>query len=231
MKNFSTRLIFAAAMSCIAMSAAATGLHGSTGSNGSNGAGGGGGGGGGGAAALGVGIAASQAQAAAINTNQIGIANHVGLSMTGGATSATAAGGLGGTGIGGAASASGGSIGSGAVSVTTGGTTYRAAAAPSFAPPASGPISSCRLFMGAGGATVKGSLSGGIPIGNDQACVVESSHEMMNRINAMAPNSFSKDDYLRPVCKFEGMSETKACQDLEGRSTASAPPAMAYTPN
>lgn len=221
-------LILAAALSCIAMSAAAGGSHGSQGSNGA--AGGGGGGGGGGGAGFGVGIAAARAGAAASSRTQVGIATTVGLGVTTGATTATGFGGNASV-LGGANTATGGSVGSGAVQVSAGNSTYRAAASSAFAPGAHGPVESCRLFAGAGGATVKGSLSGGLPIGNDQACVIEASHRIMNRMNAMKPDSFSYDDYLRPVCKFEGMSETAECKALAEHETAAAPAGMAYTPN
>lgn len=84
-----------------------------------------------------------------------------------------------------------------------------------FALGAHGPVESCRLFAGAGGAMVKGSLSGGLPIGNHQACMIEASHQIMNRMNrmnAMKQDSFKHVDYLRPACKFEGMAETDECK-------------------
>lgn len=220
-------LILAAALSCIAMSAAAGGSHGSQGSQGA--AGGGGGGGGGGGAGFGVGIAGASAS----SRTQVGIATTVGLGVTTGANTATGGLGFGGNAsvLGGANTATGGSVGSGAVQVSAGNSIYRVAASSAFAPGAHGPVESCRLFMGAGGATVKGSLSGGLPIGNDQACVIEASHRIMNRMNAMKPDSFSYDDYLRPVCKFEGMSETAECKALVEHETAAAPVGMAYTPN
>jgi hypothetical protein len=85
--------------------------------------------------------------------------------------------------------------------------------------------------MGAGASGVKGSLSGGLPIGNDQACVIEASHRIMNRMNAMKPDSFKYVDYLRPACKFEGMAETDECKALAQQQPAAAPVGMAYTPN
>lgn len=207
-----TSLVLAAALSCIALSAAAGGSHGAQGSNGAAGGGGGGGG-----AGLGVGIATARAGARATNTSRIGIATNVGLGVTTGAN--TAAGGI----------ATGGSIGSGAVQI--GSTTYEAAASPSFAPPAHGPLRSCRLYAGAGGASRDGSGSAGIPIGNDQICLTDAAHELMDRLNTRRANTFSDEDYLRAACKVEGMAETRACKDLEGRSTASTPQAMAYTSN
>lgn len=169
-----------------------------------NGGGGGGGGGGGAGIGVGVGISAAQSQARASNRSEIGIATNVGLSNTIGS------------------SAQGGSIGAGAVQVTAAGDTYKAASAPAFAPGASGPVSSCRLFIGLGATNTSGSGSAGIPIGNDQACVVENAHRLMNRMNAMKANAFTYDDYLRPVCKFEGMADTAECKALTQQETPRA---------
>jgi hypothetical protein len=210
-----TSLVLAAALSCIAMSAAAGSSHGSQGSQGAAGGGDG--------AGIGVGIAAASSR------TEIGIANTVRFGLTTGATTANGGLGFGGaaTGIGG----TGGSIGAGAVQVSAGNSTYRAAASSAFAPGAHGPVESCRLFMGAGASGVKGSLSGGLPIGNDQACVIEASHRIMNRMNAMKPDAFKYVDYLRPACKFEGLAETDECKALTRQQPAAAPIGMAYTPN
>ena len=175
--------------------------------NGGDGRGNGGGGGGGGGG--GVGIAAAAA-----------------LAFGGTAAAVGGAGGLGGTGGAGGSGGTGGSINA---PISVGGTTIEAAASSAYAPPAHGPRRSCRLFVGFGGSGTEASLSGGIPIGNDQTCVSGAQFEFMNDVNKLAPGTFTRDDYLKAACKVEGMAETRACETLRKQQTAAVTPDSAQT--
>lgn len=177
--------------------------------NGGDGRGNGGGGGGGGAG-VGVGIAAAAA-----------------LAFGGTATAVGGAGGLGGTG----GTALGGNSTGGSINapISVGGNTIEAAASSAYAPPAHGPRRSCRLFVGFGGSGTEASLSGGIPIGNDQTCVSGAQFEFMNDVNKLAPGTFTRDDYLKAACKVEGMAETRACETLRKQQTAAVTPDSAQT--
>lgn len=168
-----------------------------------------GGGGGGGGAGVGVGIAAAQS-----------VAFGGGATATGGTSSALGGAGFGGTGVGGTGGSASGNGSGNRTEIAVGGAVYEAASAPAYAPAGSAPRTSCRLFVGLGGTSTGGSLSGGVPIGNDQVCLSGAQFEFMDKINAMAPNTFSSADYLRAACKVEGMSETAACKPEAQRATA-----------
>lgn len=92
---------------------------------------------------------------------------------------------------------------------------YKAASAPAYAPDGSAPRTSCRIFMGLGGSGRDGSLSGGIPIGNDQTCLSGANIEFMDKVNKVKAGTFTDVDYLREACKVEGMSEATACKNLQ----------------
>jgi hypothetical protein len=141
----------------------------------------------------------------------VGIAAAVafGAGGNGGAGGQGGAGGFGGTG--GTASASGNGSGN-QTQIAVGGSVYEAASAPAYAPAGSAPRTSCRLFVGLGGTSTGGSLSGGIPVGNDQTCLSGAQFEFMDRINALAPRTFAAADYLQAACKVEGMAETEGCK-------------------
>lgn len=160
------------------------------------------GGDGGSGVGVGVGIAAAAAFAAGGNGG------------VGGSGGQGGAGGLGGSGFGGTggtANASGNGSGN-QTQIAVGGSVYEAASAPAYAPAGSAPRTSCRLFVGLGGTSTGGSLSGGIPVGNDQTCLSGAQFEFMDRINALAPKTFESADYLRAACKVEGMGETDGCK-------------------
>lgn len=144
-----------------------------------------------------------------------GSASGVGVGIAAAAAfGAGGAGGLGGSGFGGTggtASASGNGSGN-QTQIAVGGSVYEAASAPAYAPAGSAPRTSCRLFVGLGGTSTGGSLSGGIPVGNDQTCLSGAQFEFMDRINALAPKTFESADYLRAACKVEGMAETDGCK-------------------
>lgn len=122
-------------------------------------------------------------------------------SATGGAASAT----------GGSASATGNGAGN-STSVTFEGSTYREAAQTAYAPATVAPRVSCRIFVGLGGSSRDGSLSGGIPIGNDQSCLSGLQIELMDKVNRVAPGTFVGKDYLAAACKVEGMEAAAACK-------------------
>lgn len=125
---------------------------------------------------------------------------------------ANATGGAGGSSsaTGGAANAAGGSSGGNSINVQ--GSTYEQSASTAYAPQAGAPRTSCRLFVGLGGTSQNGSLSGGIPIGNDQTCVSGAQIEFMNNVNKVAPGTFTGPDYLLAACKVEGMDQMQACK-------------------
>lgn len=133
-------------------------------------------------------------------------------SATGGTSSA-----VGGTAFGGAAGS-----GSAVVGGVSGNSTHVAvdastvmpkpASANAYAPEGSAPRTSCRIFMGLGGTGRDGSLSGGIPIGNDQTCISGAQVEFMNNVNRVAPGTFTGPDYLMAACKVEGMDQMSACK-------------------
>lgn len=129
---------------------------------------------------------------------------------TGGNSNSSAGGGAGGTG--------GVGQGGGGGSVQFNVNNPRGPAAPSFAPDTPTVAKSCRLYIGLGGASVNGSGSGGIPIGNDQTCLSVTSVQLMMEVNGDArdaglPAPFGTRDILAAACKIEGMKETiPACQ-------------------
>lgn len=81
-----------------------------------------------------------------------------------------------------------------------------------YAPEGSAPRTSCRIFVGIGGTGRDGSLSGGIPVGNDQTCLSGAQVEFMNNVNRVAPGTFTGADYLLAACKVEGMDQMAACK-------------------
>lgn len=198
------------ALACL--SASATPLGGGDGHDGI------GGGGGGGAA---YSLAAAQAQAAARAQsrssssvkNQVGIANTATIGIRTGDT--VASGGLGGTGMGGSAT-----IGDGAGSANI---KVKQAASTAYAPNGQAPRSSCRLFVGVGGTTTGGALSGGLPIGNDQTCVSGAMVEFMDKLNQVKPGTFEADDYLEAACMVESMAKTKGCKAYAATKPVDAP--------
>lgn len=97
-------------------------------------------------------------------------------------------------------------------SVNFEGSTYKEAAQTAYAPTPQGPRTSCRLFVGLGGSGRDGSLSGGIPISNDQTCMSGAQIEFMNTVNKIQANTFTVGDYLIAVCAAEGMDKMSACQ-------------------
>lgn len=184
---------------------------------------------------LGVGFGLGQAAASSTATadvrNQVGIANNVGIGLStgantafGGASGATATS-MGGTGVGGNATAGGAVVGAGAgaVSVVS---NYKQAAAGAYAPRPSGPATSCRLFVGLGGTNVNGSLSGGIPIGNDQTCLSDKKLTYMDFVNSQFAGTFNKGDYLEAVCAIEGMDATEGCVAYKSSKAPVVQPAL-----
>lgn len=97
-------------------------------------------------------------------------------------------------------------------SVNFEGSTYKEAAQTAYAPTPTGPRNSCRIFVGLGGSSVNGSLSGGIPLANDQTCISGAQVEFMQTVNKIKPGTFSVDDYLAAVCAVEGMDKMQACK-------------------
>lgn len=81
-----------------------------------------------------------------------------------------------------------------------------------YAPDSSAPRTSCRIFVGLGGTGRDGSLSGGIPIGNDQTCLTGAQIEAMDKANKVQPGTFLVADYLLAICKMEGMGATAGCK-------------------
>lgn len=139
----------------------------------------------------------------------------------GGNSSATGgAGGAGGTSIAAGGSATGGiATGQGSgnstsvnIAGSTNTTTYREAAQSAYAPQTAAPRTSCRIFIGLGGSSRDGSLSGGIPIGNDSSCLAGLQLEMMDKVNALSAGTFTANDYLTAVCRVEGMENMMACK-------------------
>lgn len=92
------------------------------------------------------------------------------------------------------------------------GSTYKEAAQTAYAPTPSGPRTSCRIFIGFGGSSTSGSLSGGVPLLNDGLCVAGAQVEFMNTVNKIQANTFSVQDYLVAVCAVEGMDKMAACK-------------------
>ena len=119
----------------------------------------------------------------------------------------SAAGGAGG--VGGNGGDAGSSLNS---AIAVGGTLVQRNTPPSYAPPGSGPLKSCRLFMGAGGAGTGASGSGGFPIGNDMTCLVDAREEMMVRINKAFPSTFTLGDFMDNACQIEGMDAFGPCK-------------------
>lgn len=156
---------------------------------------------------VGVGMGGEGGRATSNSNAQGGAANAQG----GAGGNSTATGGSGGAG----GSAAGGSGTGGAASavgsVTFEGSTYKEAAQTAYAPDGKAPRTSCRLFVGFGGSSVNGSLSGGIPIGNDQTCVSGAMIEAMDKANKVQAGTFGIDDYLLAICAIEGMDKTKRC--------------------
>ena len=184
---------------------------------------------------LGVGFGLGQAAASSTATsessvrNQVGIATNVGIGLStgantafGGASGATATS-MGGTGVGGNATAGGAVVGAGAGAVSV---NYKQAAAGAYAPRPSGPATSCRLFVGLGGTNVNGSLSGGIPIGNDQTCLSDKKLTYMDFVNSQFAGTFNKGDYLEAVCAIEGMDATEGCVAYKSSKAPVAQPAL-----
>ena len=96
--------------------------------------------------------------------------------------------------------------------ITVEGSQYKAAASTAYAPDTSSPRTSCRLFVGLGGSGRDGSLSGGIPIGNDQTCLSGAAIEAMDKANKVQAGTFLVSDYLLAICKMEGMDSMSACK-------------------
>ncbi len=71
------------------------------------------------------------------------------------------------------------------------------------------PITSCRLSIGGGGSNSSGAIVGGIPIGNDQTCLVGAALSAMS-----LAGGFTRQDAQRIACKIEGMSELATCKAL-----------------
>ena len=160
-----------------------------------------------------------------------------------GSGNSTATGGAGGAG--GSSRADGGQA-SAVGSVTVNGDTYQAPAqaATAYAPSIPQVATSCRLYISLGGAgsntATTASVSGGIPIGNDQTCLVGNQLRVMTAINdadktAGRPATFSPADFRAAACSLEGMSEMSGCKApsqtraeaiLNGQSVALADPAL-----
>lgn len=230
--------ILFAALTLAVFSAFAGGKHNETPPSGGNAYGGSGGSGYGVGVGVGVGVgiagAASESNSSANATaNQAQFANAAaeggkggsggsggsgGVGMGGSATggNASAVGGTGGAGGAAAAGAGGtglgGAGGVGTVAVNAVGSTYEAAASTAYAPDGKAPRTSCRLFIGLGGSQTNGSLSGGIPIANDQTCISGAQIEAMDKANKVYPGSFLIGDYLKAICKIEGMDATEGCK-------------------
>jgi hypothetical protein len=193
-----------------------SGGHGGNGGNGGNGGAGGSGG-----SVIGSGNSANSNQQVQ-NQGQFqgqgqsqSVANSGNSSATGGQSNAAGgAGGYANGGNGGAASANaaGGNGAGNQTSVSVAGATYEAAASTAYAPNSGAPRTSCRIFVGLGGASVNGSLSGGLPIGNDQTCLSGAQIEFMNNVNKVAPGTFGGADYLIAACAVEGMDKMAACK-------------------
>lgn len=188
---------------------------------------------------VGVGIAGAESNASAkasaeSNANAAAIQGQIqaqqqAQTATGGDSKATAYGGKGGSanatgGDGGSANATGGVSNaaggtsnatggsSGGNSITVQGSTYRAAANSAYAPDGSAPRTSCRLFFGFGGSSVTGSLSGGLPLGQDGLCLAGAQIEFMDKVNKIQAGTFVPADYLLAACKVEGMDQMSACK-------------------
>ena len=159
------------------------------------------------AGAIGVGVGMGGAGGAG------GVSSSNSAAQGGAGGNATAAGGSGGSATGGSAAGGNGTGGAASAvgSVTFEGATYKEAASTAYAPDGKAPRTSCRLFVGFGGSSVNGSLSGGIPIGNDQTCMSGAMIEAMDKANKVQPNTFGIDDYLLAICAIEGMDKTKRC--------------------
>lgn len=184
---------------------------------------------------VGVGIAGAESNASAKSSSESnanaaaiqGQGQQQGQIATGGDSKATAyggkggeanaAGGAGGSATGGVSNAAGGTssaIGgsSGGNSINVQGSTYEQAASTAYAPDGKAPRTSCRLFVGLGGTSQNGSLSGGIPIGNDQTCMSGAQIEAMDKANKVQAGTFLIGDYLLAICKMEGMDQTQGCK-------------------
>lgn len=107
--------------------------------------------------------------------------------------------------------------------------TYKAAASSSYAPDGHGPRQSCRIFIGLGGSTVSGSLSGGIPVGNDQTCLSGAKVEFMDKVNKVQPGTFQAVDYLRAACEVEGMAQMDGCSRFQPKAAAGGKPPVVGT--
>ena len=117
----------------------------------------------------------------------------------------------------------GNTMNGGSQSLTVGGDTYIApkpSAAGAYAPDARGPLMTCRIFVGLGATIREGSLSGGIPVGNDQTCMSDANLRFMDKVNSVKPGTFGAADYLRAVCKAEGMADLEGCKAVATKTVA-----------
>lgn len=110
-----------------------------------------------------------------------------------------------------AASAAGGNGAGNQTSVSVAGAVYEAAASTAYAPDGKAPRTSCRIFVGLGGSNLNGSLSGGLPIGNDQTCMSGAQIEAMDKANKVQAGTFLIADYLIAICAMEGMERMAGC--------------------
>lgn len=178
-------------------------------SGGNGGAGGqGGAGGNGSGVGLGVGIGYSQSDSkASANSISGSYSNGGDAKATGGSANSSNSNSVSGYG----GSATGNGAGN-STNVNFEGSTYKEAAQTAYAPTPSGPRTSCRIFIGFGGSSTSGSLSGGVPLLNDGLCVAGAQVEFMNTVNKIQANTFSVQDYLVAVCAVEGMDKMAACK-------------------
>lgn len=154
---------------------------------------------------LGVGIAGAQSDSSSRSSSS----SQGGDATANGGNGGTATQGQSATGYGGTANGQGSGN---QTSVNVGGSTYKESAQTAYAPTVQQPRTSCRIFLSIGGSSTSGSLSGGIPLANDQSCVSGLQVELMDKVNAHSPGTFKTADFLAAVCAVEGMEKMSACQ-------------------
>lgn len=96
-----------------------------------------------------------------------------------------------------------------------------AQAATAYAPAIPTVATSCRLYISLGGAgsstSTTASASGGIPIGNDETCLIGNALRYMSAVNQEdkaqgRKPTFTAEDFRQRVCKLEGMDSMSGCK-------------------
>lgn len=95
------------------------------------------------------------------------------------------------------------------VGVSVGGTTVERSAPAVFNSATSQPLKSCRLTIFGGISRTDGSMSGGIPIGNDMGCLIDQGLGFMERVG-----TFSAAEKEALICKQELLATTDRCKAL-----------------